>query len=71
MASKRSNSPAQSSPLQRELGSNESAPGGSIDTGNTTPGTNLGKVHATMPPPSQPLLEGGSGVAVTSICEER
>jgi hypothetical protein len=31
----------------------------------------LGKVHATMPPPSQPLLEGGSGAAVTSICEER
>lgn len=24
-----------------------------------------------MPPPSQPLLEGGSGAAVTSIREER
>jgi len=41
-------------------------------TGNTTPNTNpAAKVHGMMPPPSQPLLEGGSGAAVTSIREER
>ncbi|KAH6668609.1 GATA zinc finger protein [Plectosphaerella plurivora] len=73
LASKRSNSPVQSSPLHREIGSTEgAAPAtGGEAAGNATPGMQLDKVHATMPPPSQPLLEGGSGAAVTSICEER
>ncbi|KAM0324547.1 hypothetical protein ACHAQA_007932 [Verticillium albo-atrum] len=66
-ASKRSNSPHQTSPLHRELGAETPVHAGDTSAGSGT--LNPAKVHATMPPPSRPLLEGGSGVDITSIRE--
>ncbi|KAF9870414.1 GATA zinc finger [Colletotrichum karsti] len=70
--SKKSNSPNHSSQLQNEVKTSSSTPArpGDVTSGNATPATNVSKGHNTMPPPSQPMLEGGSKGGMTSIREE-
>ncbi|KAI1491729.1 PAS domain-containing protein [Biscogniauxia mediterranea] len=88
-ASKKSNSPVHSSPLQREVSTGETSEQPSeTDTNNTlnrssanssvgpsngsTGTTPTGSKAFSMPPPSQPLLEGGSlRSEMTAIQEER
>ncbi|KAK1492615.1 GATA zinc finger [Colletotrichum tamarilloi] len=70
--SKKSNSPIHSSQLQNEVKASSSTPARPSDSsGNGTPATSVSvsKSHQGMPPPSQPLLEGGSGGGMTSIRE--
>ncbi|KAF6819656.1 white collar 1 [Colletotrichum plurivorum] len=69
--SKKSNSPNHASQLQNEVKASSSTPARPSDgsSGNATPATTVSKGHKTMPPPSQPLLEGGSGGGMTSIKE--
>ncbi|WYZ43053.1 hypothetical protein EsH8_VI_000752 [Colletotrichum jinshuiense] len=72
-SSKKSNSPIHSSQLQNEAKASSSTPARPSDgsSGNATPATtvSVSKGHNNMPPPSQPLLEGGSGGGMTSIRE--
>lgn len=70
--SKKSNSPNHSSQLQNEVKASSSTPARPSDgsSGNATPATSVSKGHNTMPPPSKPLLEGGSKGGMTSIREE-
>jgi len=42
----------------------------SLESGNDAAEQAL-KSHGSVPPPSRPLLEGGSGQEMTSILEER
>ncbi|TQN73789.1 White collar 1 protein [Colletotrichum shisoi] len=71
--SKKSNSPVHSSQLQNEVKASSSTPARHSDgsSGNATPATSVSvsKSHTNMPPPSQPLLKGGSGGGMTSIRE--
>ncbi|KAK1995529.1 GATA zinc finger protein [Colletotrichum falcatum] len=71
--SKKSNSPIHSSQLQNEVKARSSTPARPSEgpSGNTTPATSVSvsKSHKNMPPPSQPLLEGGSSGGMTSIRE--
>ncbi|TDZ51597.1 White collar 1 protein [Colletotrichum trifolii] len=70
--SKKSNSPIHSSQLQNEVKASSSTPARPSDgsSGNATPATTVSKGFNNMPPPSQPMLEGGSGGGMTSIREE-
>ncbi|KAJ9130272.1 White collar 1 protein [Pleurostoma richardsiae] len=79
--SKKSNSPAHSSPLQRELIDGEPSAFGEMRPSRSSSATSAGsnnastavppgassKSHHTMPPPSQPLLDGGSGFRGTAM----
>lgn len=85
--SKKSNSPLQSSPLHNQVTSQEADVGSkqasSVSLPNTTASggavspSMTSKGHSVaIPPPSQPLLEGGAGTGgqgmeMTSIREER
>ncbi|KAK1520942.1 GATA zinc finger [Colletotrichum abscissum] len=63
---------AEPSVLQNEVKASSSTPARPSDSsGNGTPATSVSvsKSHQGMPPPSQPLLEGGSGGGMTSIRE--
>ncbi|KAI7921622.1 hypothetical protein M9X92_005272 [Pyricularia oryzae] len=88
--SRKSNSPSHQSPLQREFSSDGNAANNSpssnqavvasasdaADAGSSAGVTpTIGVSQGSMPPQSQPLLEGGSGyrgggMEMTSICEE-